>query len=146
MKQVHFHVETRVHVLASDIFQYLRRRTDVHLQELVADRTVVAKRDRSSPSRSIWHTTCSSNSSEPHRCNGGDDMCAFCDPNDPSWTLDAILFEDVDASDSELLSVHQGEGLTSSLGTLAKHLSGLVATDTSTPLATLLLVFVRAVT
>ena len=76
--------------------------------------------------------------------HSGDDRCAFCDPDNPSWTLDAKLLEDVDASNSELLSVGQGEGLASSLGTLAHHLGRLVATDTSTPLATLLLVLVGA--
>ena len=76
--------------------------------------------------------------------HSGDDRCAFCDPDNPSWTLDAKLLEDVDASNSELLSVGQGEGLASSLGTLAEHLRGFVATDTSTPLATLLLILVGA--
>lgn len=46
--------------------------------------------------------------------------------------------------DSELLCGSDGEGLASSLGSLAEHLGRLVATDTSTPLTTLLVVLVRA--
>ena len=44
----------------------------------------------------------------------------------------------------ELGGVGSREGLASSLGTLAHHLGRLVATDTSTPLATVLLVLVGA--
>lgn len=46
---------------------------------------------------------------------------------------------------SEFLRIRGSEGLTSSLRTLAEHGGGLVATDTSTPLAALLLVLVGAV-
>lgn len=44
----------------------------------------------------------------------------------------------------ELANGSGGDGLARGLGTLAEHLLGLVATKTSTPLPTLLLVLVRA--
>lgn len=44
----------------------------------------------------------------------------------------------------KLAEMSSGRILTSSLGTLAKHLSRLVTTNTSTPLTTLLLVLVGA--
>jgi hypothetical protein len=44
----------------------------------------------------------------------------------------------------ELGEAGRGERLSAGLGTLAEHLGGLGATDTSTPLATLLIVLVSA--
>jgi hypothetical protein len=44
----------------------------------------------------------------------------------------------------KLRGVGSRENLAGSLGTLAEHLSGLVATDTTTPVTALLLVLVRA--
>jgi hypothetical protein len=46
--------------------------------------------------------------------------------------------------DLELAEGRVGGRLTSGLGTLAEHLGGLVATDASTPLTTVLLVLVGA--
>jgi hypothetical protein len=44
----------------------------------------------------------------------------------------------------KLVEVCNVRVLSSSLGTLAQHLGGLIATDSPTPLTALLLVFVRA--